>query len=154
MTDLPTILGIGTVSILCIFAISLAVLETENNTNTQDLTDLVAMEQEYKRSAEMILSKINQYGITFQKNGHEEKFKEQLTLMQQKQKEIASHYLEINIDKIYLKENYNFPFRAASEIISLDIPSQKPVCNISPKIPIHLQTIQNSDLFLRFSEKY
>ena len=149
--DFPSILGISTVSILCIFAISMAVLGTEDN---QNLTDSVTMEKEYIRSAETTLSKINQYGITFQKNEHEEKFKEQLTLMQQKQKEIASHYLEINIDKIYLKENYNFPFRDASEIISLNIPSQKPVCDIPPKIPIHLQTIQNSDLFLRFSEKY
>ena len=152
--DFPTILGISTVSILCIFAISMAVLGAENNTNNQDLTDSLAMEKEYERYAETTLSKINQQGITYQKNEHEEKFKEQMTLMQQKQKEIASHYLEINIDKIYLKENYNFPFRDASEIISLDIPSQKPVCDIPPKIPIHLQTIQNSDLFLRFSEKY
>jgi hypothetical protein len=133
----------------------MAVLETGNtHANNQDLTDSLSMEREYQITAKTILSEINQQGIIFQRNGHDEKFKEQMTLMQQKQKEITSHYLEINIDEVYLKENYNFPFRDASEITSLDFRDQKPVCDIAPKIPTHLQTIQNSDLFLRFSEKY
>ena len=132
----------------------MTVLGSEKNTNNPDLTDSLSMEKEYKRYAETILSKINQQGITYQKNGNEEKFKEQMTLMKEKQKEIASHYLGLNIDKIYIKENYNFPFRDASEITSLDFRSQKPVCDIPLKIPTHLQIIQKSDLFLRFSEKY
>ena len=148
--DFPTILGISGTLILCTIAIIMASLGSED----QNHTVLISNEEEYKRTSEVILSKINQYGITYQKNGHVEKFEEQMALMQQKQKEVTSHYLDLDINEVYIKESYNFPFRDSTEIASLDFRAQKPVCNIPSNIPTHLQKIQNSDLFQRFSEKY
>jgi len=153
--DSPTILGIFTVSILCVLATSMVILETENfHANDQDLTDSVSMEKEYQKQAEKMLYEINQQGMVFQKNGHEKQFEEQMVLMQQKQKEVVSHYLELNINEVYIKENYNFPYKDAAGIKSLDFRSQKPVCDIPANIPTHLKKIQNSDLFQIFSGKY
>jgi len=144
--DLPTILSIVTVGILCIFAVLLGMFgnipHDLSSDNSQEKIDVEA------------LSEINQLGLLYQKNEDVEKFEEQMKLMQEKQKEIASHYLGINISDVYMKEKWNFPFREPSDV-TINIPEfKKPLCKIPENIPSHLQNIRQSEVFQMFAEKY
>lgn len=102
----------------------------------------------------MILSDINQLGLVYQKNGNSEKFEKQMKLMQEKQQETASHYLGITISEIFIKENWNFPFRESSDVKIMDSEWDDPICEIPENIPFHLQKIRQSEMFQIFSEKY
>ena len=125
--------------------ISKSNLETKNNDNDDDY-DM----QEYANT----LSEINQRAITHQKNKEMEKFNEQMNLMEEKQKEIASNILGVPLSKVYVNSPFNFPFRDSSQVKHVNPEKQSTVCNIPKIIPTHLQTIQNSEMFQMFSEKY
>ena len=101
-----------------------------------------------------ILDEINQNAIIHQKNNNQEKFEKQLILMQEKQAEIASTIWGLNISDAYVAEGWNYPFRDASEIKPMAGTEPISVCNISEKIPVHLQTIRQSDMFQMFTGKY
>ena len=145
-TDLPTILAIVTVCILCIFAVFFGmfgnITHDMSSDNSQEKIDVEA------------LSGINQLGLLYQKNEDVEKFEKQMKLMQEKQKEVASHYLGISISEAYMKEKWNFPFMEPSDV-TINIPElRKPLCKIPENIPSHLQNIRQSEVFQMFAEKY
>ena len=120
-------------------------MDTTSNDNDND-------EKKYSN----LLSEINQQAIIYQKNENSTKFNEQILLMQQKQKEIATKILGVNISTVYIDENWNFPFIDISGIEPLPgiEPPLPPICNIPENIPIHLEKIQNSEMFSLFSGKY
>jgi len=101
-----------------------------------------------------ILDEINQEVIIHQKNNNQEKFENQLILMKEKQTEIASRILEVDISDAYVAEGWNYPFRDKSEI--KPIPDQEPIptCDIPEKIPTHLKIIRDSEMFQMFAKKY
>ena len=148
--DFPTFLGIISVSILCIFATSMMIFENGSHlTDVADYTVKGKMET-YAHT----LSEINQQGITYQNNGDLEQFAQQMNLMQQKQKDMASKILELDISQAYVAEGWNFPFRESSKV-TIHIPElKKPVCDIPEKIPLHLQLISQSEMFQIFAGKY
>ncbi|MDH3341164.1 MAG: hypothetical protein OEL84_07755 [Nitrosopumilus sp.] len=101
-----------------------------------------------------ILAEINEESIIHQKNNNQEKSEIQLNLMKEKQKEIASKILGVDISKAYVAEGWNYPFKESSEVTMFNPEFEKPVCSISEKIPVHLQIIQQSEMFQMFVEKY
>ena len=149
--DFPTILSVGGVFLLCVFAVGLAFYGSINDPIEKIDSSISknTLENDVK-----ILTEINRQALNFQKNKDEEKFKEQLYLMQEKQKETATRYLGILIDEAYITEDFNFPFRDVSEVKIIDPQSQKPVCDIIQHIPDHMKKIKQSDMFLKFIGKY
>jgi len=101
-----------------------------------------------------ILAEINEESIIHQKNNNQEKSEIQLNLMKEKQKEIASKILGVDISEAYVAEGWNYPFKESSEVTVFNPEFEKPVCNIPEKIPVHLQIIQQSEMFQMFAEKY
>ena len=102
----------------------------------------------------MTLDEINQDAIIHQKNNNYEKFEKQLILMKEKQIEITSRILGLDISDAYVVEGWNYPFRDTSEIKPMSGTDPIMTCNIPEKIPMHLQKIQQSDMFQMFAEKY
>jgi hypothetical protein len=148
--DFPTFLGIVSVSILCIFATSVMIFE--NDFYPIEVADSSSTSKIEKYAS--TLSAINQQGIVHQDNGDSEQFTQQMKLMQQKQKEIASKILGLNIQDAYVAEGWNFPFMESSKV-TMHIPEfKKPLCDIPEKIPLHLQMISQSEMFQMFAEKY
>jgi hypothetical protein len=101
-----------------------------------------------------ILDEINRQAVISQKNSNQEKFEKYLILMQEKQKEITSKILELDISDAYVAEGWNYPFKESSEVTMFNPEFEKPVCNIPEKIPMHLQIIQQSEMFQIFVGKY
>ena len=100
------------------------------------------------------LSEINQLGLEYQ-NNDSEKFNEQMLLMQEKQKQVASDILGVKISSVYIDKDWNFPFRNASDIEPFPNEEQTiPICDIPKNVPVHLEKIRDSDMFSMFSEKY
>ena len=148
--DFPTLLGIVSVSIMCIFAISMIVFE--NDSHPIKITDS-SPKIKIEKYAD-ILSEINQQGIIYQNDGDSEQFVHQMNMMQQNQKEITSKILGLDINEAYVAEGWNFPFGESSKV-TIRIPEfKKPVCDIPEKIPSHLQLIGQSEMFQMFAGKY
>jgi len=101
-----------------------------------------------------ILSEINKQAIIHQKKNNQEEFDEQMSIMKEKQKEIASKILGIKISDAYVAEGWNFPFKESSEVTIVNPEFEKPICDIPEKIPDYLQTIQQSEMFQMFVGKY
>jgi len=101
-----------------------------------------------------ILDEINQDAVIYQNNNDQEKFEEQLILMKERQKEIASIILGVNISDAYVTEGWNFPFRDVSEVTPMGGTEPVLTCSIPEKIPAHLQKIRQSDMFQMFAGKY
>ena len=100
------------------------------------------------------LNQINQQGVLAQETENKGKLEANRSLMKEKLEKLASRELGIPDLEVFLEEYY-FPFKDASEIQLDGGPSETfPICDIIPKIPIHLQMIQNSDMFSMFIEKY
>ena len=142
--DIPTALGIGTVSILCLFAIFIATF------NEQSSSDMIQIKTSLKTDAQ-ILEEINQQALLYQDN--KENLNEQLALMQKKQLEIASRILGLDISTAHVSD-FNFPFHKASDIEPLPGFEQTPMCDIPEKIPAHLEIIRDSEMFQMFAKKY
>jgi len=114
-----------------------------------------------KNDAE-ILNEINMQAAIHKNNGNQEKFQEQVALMEEKIKQIASNSLEVHITvaSVDLTDpetgigGNNFPFKDSSEIKISDNREPFPICNIPEKIPIHLKKILDEPMFTMFSEKY
>ena len=101
------------------------------------------------------LEKINQKVLEAKEHENQTNLDEYKTQMQKQLQEIISSELGITIESIYLKENWNFPFRDSSEIkLHLEEHKTIPVCNILPNLPLHLQNIRKTDMFSLFGEKY
>jgi hypothetical protein len=148
--DFPTILGIFTVSILCIFASSIAILD--NTANSTQLIDSQFSFSSIERDSQ-ILSEINQQAIIYQKNNETEKFSEQKKLMHKKLEKISSQTLELNlfIDKLY---DSLFPFVDGAEIKIPEDKEQIEICNIVENFPMHFEKIKDAKMFKMFAEKY
>ncbi len=101
-----------------------------------------------------ILNEINLQAIIHQNTGNHENLDGQLILMKEKQAEIASRLLGVNISDAYVAEGWNYPFKKSSEIAVFNPEFEKPICDIPEKIPVHLQMIQQSEMFQMFAEKY
>ncbi len=101
-----------------------------------------------------LLAQINQQALTYQENNNQEQFENQMNIMKEKQIEIASKILGINISEAYVEEGWNFPFRDSSDIEPLPGQESIPICSIPEKIPFHLETIRDSEMFQMFAEKY
>lgn len=101
-----------------------------------------------------ILAEINEEAVIHQKNNNHEKSERQLNLMKEKQIEIASKILGVDISEAYVAEGWNYPFRDSSDIEPLPGQETFPICNIPENIPFHLETIKDSEMFQMFAEKY
>ena len=111
------------------------------------------------------LVEINRNAMIHKKNNDMDKFHEQVLLMEEEIKTIASDSLGMNVDTVFVDmsdhstgiENTNFPFRDSSEIKPIQKDDGKPsfqICNIPEKIPTHLKKIKEKKWFEMFSEKY
>ena len=101
-----------------------------------------------------ILAEINEEAAIYQKNDNPEKSERQLNLMKEKQAEIASKILGVVISEAYVAEGWNYPFKESSGVTVFNPEFEKPICDIPEKIPMHLQIIQQSDMFQMFAGKY
>jgi len=101
-----------------------------------------------------LLAEINQQALIQQKNGNQEEFEKQMILMKEKQTEISSKILDINISDAYIADGWNFPFRNSSDIEPLPRQETLTICNVPENIPFHLETIRDSEMFQIFAEKY
>ena len=148
--DFPTILGIFTVSILCIFASSIAILD--NPANSTQFIDSQPSISSLERDSQ-ILSEINQKAIIFQKNNEKEKFSEQKKLMQERLEKISSQTLGLNL---FIDELYDsfFPFVDGTEIKIPEDKEQIEICNIVENFPMHFEKIKDAKMFKMFAEKY
>ena len=148
--DFPTILGIFTVSILCIFASSIAILD--NPANSTQFIDSQPSISSLERDSQ-ILSEINQKAIIFQKNNETEKFSEQKKLMHERLEKISSQTLELNL---FIDELYDsfFPFVDGAEIKIPEDREQIEICNIAENLPLHFEKIKDARMFKMFAEKY
>ncbi len=124
------------------------------NPSKQDISENPCWDIHNPEEDGKALDEINQQGILYQKNGDTAKFSQQMILMQEKQTEVASRYLGIKISDAYIFEDYNFPFRDASEITLVDPQSQTAICDVAPNIPAQLMQIRDSEMFPIFIEKY
>ena len=115
----------------------------KSDLNTNDLENFAS-----------ILAEVNEEAVIYQKNGNQEKSERQLNLMKEKQKEIASKILGVNISDAYVAEGWNYPFRDKSEIKPMAGTEPITTCNIPERIPIHLQKIRQSEMFQMFVGKY
>jgi hypothetical protein len=148
--DFPTILGLSTVSILCIFASSITFLD--NSTQSLQFIDSQSSFSSLERNSQ-ILSEINQQAIIYQKNDEKEKFSEQKKLMHERLEKISSQTLGLNI---FIDELYDslFPFVDGSKIKIPEDKEQIEICNILENFPIHFEKIKEAKMFKMFAEKY
>ncbi len=124
----------------------------------------LSAESNIEKKDSKILVEINQNAMIHQKNNDMDKFHEQVSLMEEEIKTIASDSLGMNVSAVFIDmsdhstgiENVNFPFRDSSEIkpTSQDDKPSFQICNIPEKIPIHLKKIKEKEWFTMFSEKY
>ncbi len=151
--DFPTVLGIGTVSILCIFAVIIGFFG--NDIFSNQITESSSVNK-LESDAETLVQ-LNQQVIKYQKNDEQEKFVEQINMMQKKLNEIASDSLGIAISNSDPQDGfggYLFPYRDSSELKFREDQTPFPICNIEEKIPIHLQKIRETEMFQMFFKKY
>ena len=150
-SDFPTILGICSVSILCILAVSIAIFG--NNPYSIESIKSSNSKNDLEKDAD-ILAEINQQAILLQKNGNQEEFEKQMNTMKEKQTEIASKIFGIKISDAYVAEGWNFPLRDSFGIEPLPDQETFPICNIPENIPFHLEIIGDSEMFQMFVKKY
>jgi len=144
----PVVLGI-----LCTVILVASIIGINFSEDFSEYMNLTPLQHKLKEDP-TILSEINKLGLKYQDNGEDKKFNEQMLLMQEKQREVASDILGIKLSKTYVDNPFNFPFRDSSDVKIIDLENQFAICNIPENIPMHLQTIKNSEMFYMFSEKY
>jgi hypothetical protein len=141
-------MGIGMILVLSISAIGFTFFE-ESFSNFMNSTPL---DDELEKNSRM-LSEINSQSATYQENNEQEKLDNHKITMQEKLQKIANYPVGKNNIKVVL-EHYNFPFEDASNVKPFSDGKSFPICDIPSKIPIHLQNIQNTEMFQIFNEKY
>ena len=144
--DVPTILGITTVVVLCIIATSMELFENDI-LYSKDNTGKMNIDTGKQ------LDEINKIAINHYKNNENEKVDEQRVLMKAKLQRLASDSFVVNVTKVYLEDGY-FPFLPASELTQVDQESDKPICDFASNMPTHLQKIPESEMFQLFMKKY
>lgn len=147
--NFPTILGIIAVSVLCVFAVSMAIFDG-NVSSTKDIDS--SSKNNLEKNGE-ILYEINKQAIIYQTNNDQEKFVKQASLMQEKITEIARKSLGLNI---FISDDFlgYYPLSRDSKVeITRDMQISK-ICNIAENIPLHLQKIRETKKFQLFAEKY
>ena len=157
--DFPTILGISTVSVLCIFAVIIGFFG--NDLFSDEINESTSVSKLETDAGTLV--QLNQQAIKYQKNDEQEKFKGQIKIMHEKLKEIAYNSLGFDVS-IYIQTNVFggeiFPFED-SEAATIKAKKYErfkedpyAICNIEEKIPIHLKKIGETEMFQMFSKKY
>lgn len=101
------------------------------------------------------LEKINQDAQDAKVSENQDLLDENRLKMKKHLETVTSSSLGVNIDSIYLKEDWNFPFRDSSEVKhTLEEYESTPICNILPNLSLHLQNIRQTELFQMYGEKY
>ena len=117
-------------------------------------SDAIFENNNMMKSDAEILEEINMQATIHKNNNNQEKFDEQMSIMQERQKEIASRILESDISDAYVAEGWNFPFRKTSDVEIFNPKFKDPICDVSENIPIHLKEIRKSEMFQMFMAKY
>jgi len=140
--------------VLCVIVLVTGITGINLSEEFSEYMDMTPLQHKLKVDIAS-LSEINQLGLEYQKNNDSEKFSEQMLLMQERQKEVASDILGVKISSVYIDKDWNFPFRNASDIEPFPNEEQAfPICDIPKNAPTHLEKIRDSDMFSMFSEKY
>ena len=101
------------------------------------------------------LEKINQKAQEAKKSENQNSFDEYRSKMKKQLESVTSSVLGIDIDSIYLKDNWNLPFQDSSKVKhTMEEYKKTPICNILPNLSLHLQNIRQTELFLMYCEKY
>ena len=96
---------------------------------------------------------INEKSKKYQLIDDMQKFNQSKKIMQEKLKEISLDYMGLEISYMELLDGY-YPFQDTSnrvEKLDLDLSS---ICDFEQNIPLHMQTISQTDNFQRFTKKY
>lgn len=138
--DLPTSVGIVTVTVLCV----VAMLFTYNDGQVADLDPLedMGIDTRYGNA----LFDIKAQADVYLQNSQHEKTKLQEEIMSQKLKEISRDYLGMNIVLV----DITYYMNPGESIQNEPVPS----CSSARDIPIHIKNIRNSEWFNMFAEKY
>ncbi len=143
-----------TLIVTIIIIISLTILFFDDNLFTEN--------KKIMKSDEEILHEINLQATTYKNNNDEKNYHEQVLLFEEKIKQNAINFLNMNIIDVSVDltdpetgvGSFNFPFRNSSEVkISPDKESFL-ICDIPEKIPTHLKKFLDEPIFEMFSQKY
>ena len=146
--DLPTSLGVAAVSVLCVFAVGVAVPGSYVPLGrTADPASLKTSPETYGE----ILHEMNMRGVVHRQNGEQEELDRQAALFQQKLEEVANDSLGIRVSVL---DGTFFPIRAGSEVDVREPTELVQACDVVENIPIHLQEIQKAGMFQMFAGKY
>ena len=146
---LLTIFGIATIII-----IFLTILFFDDNLFTKNKIIM--------KSEEEMLNEINLQAAIYKNNNDEKNFHEQVVLFEEKIKQNAINFLDMNIIDVSVDlsdpetgiGSFNFPFRNSSEIKISPDKEPFPICDVPEKIPIHLKKFLDEPIFEMFSKKY
>lgn len=101
------------------------------------------------------LEKINQDAQEAKELENQNSLDQNKSKMKKQLESVTSSILGIEIDSIYLEEDWNFPFMDSSEVEHIREEYEKnPICNILSNLPQHLQNIRQTELFQMYGEKY
>ena len=141
--NFPTILGVGAVLILVVFASSMGIFG--NDMFSRDITS--------QKTDGEILDEINSLAITYKTNDDQEKLDIQAVRMQEKITEIAKDSLGLNVHTSDVYQAY-FPLVKYSETEIPKGEESSQICDVAKNIPLHLQNIDKTERFQLFAEKY
>ena len=146
--DPPTSLGVVAVSVLCIFAVGMAI--PGSYVLPGGTVDPVSLKSNPETDGK-ILYEINMRGVIHRQNGEQDELDRQAALFQQKLEEVANDSLEI---RILVLDSMFFPIRAGSEVDVLEPTELVQACDVVENIPVHLQEIRKAGMFQMFAGKY
>ena len=101
------------------------------------------------------LEKINQKAKEAKESENQKDLDAYRSKMKNQLQSVTSSALGVKIDSIYLKDDWNFPFRDSSQVKhTMEEYKKTPICNILPNLSLHLQNIRETELFSMYGEKY
>ena len=101
------------------------------------------------------IEEINQKAQEAKKSEDKNSLDESRSKMKKQLQSVTSSVLGVDIDSIYLKDGWNFPFQDSSKVKhTMEEYKKTPICNILPNLSLHLQNIRKTELFLMYGEKY
>jgi hypothetical protein len=101
------------------------------------------------------LEQMNQKAVEAKEAKNQNSLDEYRSKMKKQLQSVTSSILGVNIDSIYLKDDWNFPFRDSAEVKpTLEEYKKTPICNILPNLSFHLQNIRETEFFSMYGDKY
>ena len=148
------IIFLVTLTVTIIIIILLTILFFDDNLFTENKIIM--------KSDEEILNEINLQATIYKNNNDEKNYHEQVVLFEEKIKQNAINFLDMNIIDVSVDltdpetgiGSFNFPFRNSSEIKISPDKEPFPICDVPEKIPTHLKKFLDEPIFEMFSEKY